>query len=200
MIRKILIGLAITIGLASIALNILFFSQIKAILKPLEHDANRAVLVSRFFGFGDSNIVDDSIIIQITKAQDENKYLEIVDSTIYKLSMLQDELVAVSGGIDPETGNLINPGSTHYAHSYFFGENNFRSYGIDYFNEILFDYLSNVERLKIPSIIPSRVELHKKYNGGTFFDNISVAESINFIELLKANIIIDKYIYLSVRK
>ena len=200
MIRKILIGLAITIGIVSIGLNILFISQLKASLKPLKHDANRAVLVSRFFGFVDSNVVADSLLNHIMKDQGENEYLKIVDSTIYKLSMLQDELVAVSGGIDPKTGNLINPGSTHYAHNYFFYKNNFRSYGIDYFNEILFDYLNSVERLGIPSIIPYRVELHKKYNEGTFFDNITVAESINFIELLKANIVIDKYIYLSMRK
>ena len=113
------------------------------------------------------------------------------------MNILQDELISTSGGIDPETGFFINPGSTHYAHSYFFGENYFRSYAIDYFNQILSDYLSSVTKLNIPSIVSFKIDLHNKYNGGTLFDNITVGESMNLIELLKANIIIDKYVYLS---
>ena len=74
MTRKILIGLATIIGLSSIALNILFFSQLKKTLEPLKHDANRSVLVSRFFGFGDSNVANDTISIHILKPKDEKAF------------------------------------------------------------------------------------------------------------------------------
>jgi len=197
MIRKILIVLAILIGIASIGLNIVFFIQLKATLKPLEHNANRSIMVSRFFGFDGSDIANDSLNILFTHTQEESEFLVAVDKAINELLNLQNELVSVAGGRSPETGFFLNPGSTHYSYSYFFSENNFRNYGIEYFNQIISDYLRSVNRLNYPSHITLSLERHEKFNGGTLFDNITVAESMNFIELLKANIIIDKYVYLS---
>jgi len=197
MIRKILFGLAVLIGLCSITLNVLFFTQLNEVLKTLKHSGNRLVLVSRFFGFRDGNVANDSLHIRLNSTEKEAQFLELIDSTLYKLLILQDELVSTSGGRNPETGDLINPGSTYYANSYFFSQNNFRSYGIEYFDEIMSNYLNTVKKLNYPSHILSSVNRYNNYNGGTLFDNMTVAESMNFIELLKANIIIDKYVFLS---
>lgn len=195
--KKILIGLAIVIGVISIAVNIIFVTQVFRNFIPDLKDSNRSVAVTKYFGFADSNI---TIILDSAESLDssiESTYLKYVDSTIYNLQIIQEELVGTSGGIDPETGKFINSSNKHYVREYFFGTNYFRHNSINFFKESIEGYLNEAEKLNINSSLSYSLELHNKYNGGTLFDDLTVAESFNFIELLIANIVVDKYAYLA---
>ena len=181
----------------SIGLNIFYFLEIKSALEPIKYNDSASFIVTRIFGFGGGDYGSDTLEICKSGSEEEALVIEATDKILDRLYSLQDGLVGTSGGIDPETGELMNGGSTAHNYQFFFAENNFNSYGIKSFNSIVNDYFETMDSLNINSRIPGRIKRFDEYTDDTLFYNMTVTEAFNFIELLKSHVVIDKYIYLA---
>lgn len=204
--KKILIGLAVVIFLISLVINGLYYYGHYKIFMPDISESNRAYLVTKQFGFKDANIDIQLDTTYGFNIQYSDEYLRSVDSVLFKLNTIKNELVGTSGGWNPEgamtseTMELINSANKHYVQKYFYGNNYFRNNAYSFFKEIISDYLEATKSLNIKSSLTKSLEFHNKYLGGSLFDQLTITESLNLIELMKSNIIIDKYAYLSMKR
>ena len=108
MIKKIIIGLAILIGVISITLNIAYYYDVKEALKPIEHDGNRLFNDTMFFGFNDEVASNTSEQVNLTPLQ-QAELLQAIDSAFHSFSIIQDELIGTSGGRDPRNRLIDEP-------------------------------------------------------------------------------------------
>jgi len=126
-----------------------------------------------------------------------NEYMVAFDTTNKRLRRMMDELVIISGGLDPETAGLIGGYSTPKVRSYFYRENNIRSNAKEYFNATLNDYIQMVNKLEIETGLERIVKLYKEIHNEPVFDNMTIAESISLLQTLQLHIYLDKTLYLA---
>lgn len=188
MVKKTLILLAIIISICSLAFNVFIFQTPLADFMNNESRLRRSLQLTA--------IVSAPITRKkILNKDSDDPVIMLMDSTIKNMKTILGELAGASGGLN-ENGEYINAYGIVYVNSYFYGENYFRNNAIEYFNEILLNYVNNLDSLSIESGVKDVYKITNDYYGGLTFKKLTVAESTNMLQSLCQQILADKYSYL----
>lgn len=196
MLKKIVIILLSIVGVLSLGLN---YFAIKNVIPKYTNEENRAKKTAeafRFFGYGPSRL--ESIKEnEPSISNDDRQFLYVIDTAYYRILRMQEEFVSTSGGIDPETGMFINAYGINYIEQYFYGKNYYRSNAINFYNSTVKDYSDYMNKRGFKSSFVESTELYNKYVKQPLFKEMSVAETMAYMELLKSHLLLDRYIYLA---
>lgn len=191
--KKIFIGVLISSFIFSIGLNILLLRSFPTLSWSDEDRTKEAYLTLDFYRY--SNKLDS---INSVLSNDTTKYskevIDIFDSTIYKLSIMKNELIGTSGGLNRNAG-LINAHGVNYVNAYFYGNNYWRPGAADFFAETLNDYLDQTDALNITSDLKKSFLNYNEHNGTPIFDELTVVESILLLDIISRQIKEDKLGY-----
>lgn len=190
--KKIIIVTLTVISVLSIGFNLLLINSLPDFLSTDNERAKKDFGMLRFF---QTSRVSDSIPVN-NNANVSGEVISVFDSTLHKLSTMEDELITVSGGVKAENYELINAHGVYYVSEYFYYKNNWRPKAYRFFKKTVNDYIKTIDTININNSLKESFLNCDKHNDSPMFTKFTVLETILFLDMISRQVKEDKLKYI----
>lgn len=107
------------------------------------------------------------------------------------LQIAMDDILTIQGGLDPETGKMVNPYSVDRINYYFYGNNELRPFSINYVLDPILAFKNRQDDLGLNSSLKKPIKYQQLLYPKRLFKDLTAAEAVMLINLIKAHIYYD---------
>jgi len=151
----------------------------------------------KFIGYPTDIFFDEVEQFNKLPKDKQDTVIKVMDNTIINLFHMLEEVINISGGIEPDTYFYHNPYATNEIYNYFYRDNQFRNNAIEYFNKTIEDYSNMCSENSIPSHLIRTLKVREEFSTGRLFDKMTLIESVILLEGVCYIITIDKKDYIN---